>query len=611
LLRNLLISFVFLAGCPAPTDPGDAGSTPDGGTLTAVCDDGLPGENETGLDCGGACAAKCAPGGRCLVDSDCAQGTCVGLSCVSVPDCAALTDERAFECACDEPGQCHSGVCEAGRCGAATDGYTPLWTLQERVGLRFAFDCAAGEHFGSIWGNDVYTSDSSVCRAALHAGVITVAAGGRVVIELWPARDGYGTAERNGITSSDYGPYSGSYAIVPFGACANGVKDASESDVDCGASCGVCGIGRTCAGGESCGTENCVAGRCEAAVCENERKDPGETDVDCGGPQCRTCGLDATCLQPTDCASGRCDEGVCKVPLCFDGVKGQEETDVDCGGSTCGPCRTGLSCGAPADCRSGRCVDTRCAAARCDDELKNGLESGVDCGGAACEPCGVDEACGTTSDCSSRNCTAGRCAAVTACFNGERDGEETDLDCGGACGKCAGGEGCSLSSECQDESLGCDDNVCGVPVANAGTSANLLLGRPIGARATFDCPAGLAAGVAWGEDAYTFDSSICTTAVHEGRFTFASGGRVTVELRPGLPAYGGTDRNGVRTNTYPAYPWSFALVPPGPCANGIKDGAETGRDCGGASCGKCGLGATCAAHGDCASSTCVDATCAD
>lgn len=63
----------------------------------------------------------------------------------------------------------------------------------------------------------------------------------------------------------------------------------------------------------------------------------------------------------------------------------------------------------------------------------------------------------------------------------------------------------------------------------------------------------------WGNDVYTADSSICTAAVHVGLITYERGGTVTIELRPGLPLYGNSERNGVTTSTYGAYGRSFVF----------------------------------------------------
>jgi hypothetical protein len=71
---------------------------------------------------------------------------------------------------------------------------------------------AAATQDGSIWGTDVYTDDSSVCRAAVHAGVIT-AQGGKITTYPYAGQDVYEGGERNGIYSSSYGHFEGSFAF--------------------------------------------------------------------------------------------------------------------------------------------------------------------------------------------------------------------------------------------------------------------------------------------------------------------------------------------------------------------------------------------------------------
>ena len=63
---------------------------------------------------------------------------------------------------------------------------------------------------GSVWGSDVYTSDSGLCRAALHAGLIP-RAGGTVTVLAEPGRRTYAGVTRNGVTSSNYGQYEASF----------------------------------------------------------------------------------------------------------------------------------------------------------------------------------------------------------------------------------------------------------------------------------------------------------------------------------------------------------------------------------------------------------------
>jgi hypothetical protein len=95
----------------------------------------------------------------------------------------------------------------------------PTWALNAveyrgQDGRRVAVTCAANGTPGSVWGSGPYTDDSSICTAGTHAGVITQAAGGRVVVEIRPGEPTYQGTQANGVTSSDYGSWSGSYVVL-------------------------------------------------------------------------------------------------------------------------------------------------------------------------------------------------------------------------------------------------------------------------------------------------------------------------------------------------------------------------------------------------------------
>jgi hypothetical protein len=82
-------------------------------------------------------------------------------------------------------------------------------------GAHYTYGCPANGTPGSPWGTDLYTDDSSVCSAAVHAGLITATQGGTVVIEIRPGADSYTGSTRNGVKTVDYGKWSGSYVFVP------------------------------------------------------------------------------------------------------------------------------------------------------------------------------------------------------------------------------------------------------------------------------------------------------------------------------------------------------------------------------------------------------------
>ena len=81
----------------------------------------------------------------------------------------------------------------------------------------------------------------------------------------------------------------------------------------------------------------------------------------------------------------------------------------------------------------------------------------------------------------------------------------------------------------------------------------------VGRTYKFRCPPNGTAGMIWGSDIYTADSSICTVAVHAGLFSLAAGGVVTIEFRPGRQTYGSTERNSITSNTYGEYPISYVV----------------------------------------------------
>lgn len=62
---------------------------------------------------------------------------------------------------------------------------------------------------GTVWGTDIYTDDSAVCTAAVHAGIIG-AAGGQITVLRADGRMMYSGTSRNGITSADFGRYPSS-----------------------------------------------------------------------------------------------------------------------------------------------------------------------------------------------------------------------------------------------------------------------------------------------------------------------------------------------------------------------------------------------------------------
>jgi hypothetical protein len=109
--------------------------------------------------------------------------------------------------------------------------------LEGNAGTAFRVSCPANCEKGSVYGTGVYTADTSICRAGIHAGAIPVE-GGTVTVVLQPGRPAYRGSEQNGIKSRDYGKYSSSFAIVTAGLAPGGSVTATSAAPAAGAAAG-------------------------------------------------------------------------------------------------------------------------------------------------------------------------------------------------------------------------------------------------------------------------------------------------------------------------------------------------------------------------------------
>jgi hypothetical protein len=87
-------------------------------------------------------------------------------------------------------------------------------SLHVKQGDKITLACSPAGTAHAVWGSDIYTTDSSICTAAVHSGLITLQNGGSVTIEVRPGRPVYGCSERNGVTSSCYGQWAESFVFI-------------------------------------------------------------------------------------------------------------------------------------------------------------------------------------------------------------------------------------------------------------------------------------------------------------------------------------------------------------------------------------------------------------
>ena len=96
-------------------------------------------------------------------------------------------------------------------------GTSPLdLNLRGLNGERFRFRCPPGKaRPGQVIGSGPYTDGSSICAAAVHAGVINAASGGVVTIEVRPGEAHYAASLSHFIQSEGYERFwSGSFLVL-------------------------------------------------------------------------------------------------------------------------------------------------------------------------------------------------------------------------------------------------------------------------------------------------------------------------------------------------------------------------------------------------------------
>lgn len=95
----------------------------------------------------------------------------------------------------------------------ADPGDLSLYRGQNGVILTFE---VTGDLSGSVWGEEVYTDDSRLSAAAVHAGVLQPGETRLVRVEILPGQESYESAEHNGVISAPYATWGGSFRILPL-----------------------------------------------------------------------------------------------------------------------------------------------------------------------------------------------------------------------------------------------------------------------------------------------------------------------------------------------------------------------------------------------------------
>jgi hypothetical protein len=86
--------------------------------------------------------------------------------------------------------------------------------LCDSVGQTYYFK-VTGENSGPVWGSDIYTGDSALAVAAVHAGAVKLRETRVVRITVVEPLTSYKGTTRHGATTQSYGLYHTAYRVEP------------------------------------------------------------------------------------------------------------------------------------------------------------------------------------------------------------------------------------------------------------------------------------------------------------------------------------------------------------------------------------------------------------
>ena len=87
-----------------------------------------------------------------------------------------------------------------------------MMPLQGQIGKVFHIRTVGA--MGPLWGTDVYTTDSSVAAAAVHAGVLKLGQAGVVKVRVIVPPPVFTGSTRNGMSSAAFGAFPGAFQVL-------------------------------------------------------------------------------------------------------------------------------------------------------------------------------------------------------------------------------------------------------------------------------------------------------------------------------------------------------------------------------------------------------------
>lgn len=275
------------------------------------------------------------------------------------------------------------------------------------------------------------------------------------------------------------------------------------------------------------------------------------------------------------------------------------EYKMQAAGDTDSVC-SGTSC-------NGFCTTTSADPSNCG-ACGTACTSGTPCIDGGCGLASVGGACTSAAQCSSGTCTSGVCAAScpagqVLCSNNTCVNEATDTNNCGACGHV-----CTTSND----TAACLSGACAIQSCNSGfkdCNNNPADGCEVNSNSDVNNCGGCSIKCTTGQmctaGTCTTPPPTCSDGIKNGNETGIDCGGGSYQGLPSCPACGLAQHCGVDTDcSSNACDASSLTCVSNQCADHQKDGLETDVDCGGGICAACGLTLHCGVDTDCSSNAC-------
>jgi hypothetical protein len=292
----------------------------------------------------------------------------------------------------------------------------------------------------------------------------------------------------------------------------------------------------------------------------------------------------------------------------------------------CRECNSNTQCPPTAECVNGACVPFKTCTNSVGCVGNAGGRTICDQQNGVCVECNVDADCLTQGKvCSSHRCLTG-CTTDNQCTS-------AGLLCNpssGACTECVQTADCAASEYCDKGTCVPDTCVAGARTCSGNavyacntTGSAVSLVEKCGRRSSAAADAGAVCGPAPGDGGSpTGDSgsppadaglpSHCASGTRDSDESDVDcGGADCARCAEGDACRAGTDCATLSCGApcfLPLCQLTRVCLQP-TCTDAVKNGQETGPDCGGPTCGKCPGGEACKVNADCASNVCTGGTC--